>query len=330
MNLEQTRSTAKAALDASWARCAHHHKLKRDAARPILRLQSSEVAPRHEALTDLIGGRHGIFGKLASVAADAGQCLVMTDKDGILVRLESKDADKSWNGIALVSVWDERVAGTNGVSMALSEGRSFAVRGSDHYFSQLRNFACTAVPLRDAENEIIGVVNLSSVDRGNPADTLFATQLLGAAASRLQHTLFEQTFKNAAIVSVAMPGRRELIKGAELVAVGENGVILGATSDAHVMSGMPSHAALKGERFDTVFGTDMPSLDMVPGRVLSVRRDQGPMLDLWMRDPVGGQSPWAGFRVAALPTFRICATPARSWLRFAIRRRRTLPTDCRS
>ncbi|WP_303522494.1 GAF domain-containing protein, partial [Staphylococcus pasteuri_A] len=65
------------------------------------------------------------------------------------------------NGIAYGSCWDERIAGTNGISMALSEGKAFTVRGKDDSFSLLHPFSCTAVPLFDAENQLIGVVNFS-------------------------------------------------------------------------------------------------------------------------------------------------------------------------
>ncbi|MEO0570044.1 MAG: sigma 54-interacting transcriptional regulator [Pseudomonadota bacterium] len=284
------------AIRSSWQRCERAYKLSRDAGRPILRLQSSEVAPRLEALIEQIGGRHGIFKNLARLAKEAGHCMVMTDNDGILVRLDGTGADKDWNGITIGSVWDERVAGTNGVSMALAERRAFTVDGKDHFYSKLQPFSCSAVPLRDANNEIIGVVSLSSIDRGNTTDGLFARQLLGAAASRLQSTLFERDFKDATIVSLAVPGRRELLKGAELVAVDEAGRVLGATSAAHSVAGLASHMDLTGCQFDEVFGTGLDNIDRVPGRVMSVRRDKGPLLDLWVRAPIGTQKPFPGLQ----------------------------------
>jgi len=296
MTDQHTQTGALPAIVASWARCERDYNLKRNAAQPILRLQSSEVAPRLEEMIDRTGGKQGIFRQLATLAANAGNCLVITDRDGILVRLESKDAGADWNGIALGSVWDERIAGTNGVSMALAEGRDFTVRGKDHFYSQLKSFACCSVPLRDAANEIIGVVNLSSIDTGNPTDFLFAQQLLGAAASRIQHTLFERAFKDQCIVSVAVQGRRDLIKGAELIAVNEDGIILGATSQAHSLAGYEAHADLTGRAFEDAFGTDLPNIDYIPGRVLSVRRDRGPILDLWSRAPLQDKRSVVGWR----------------------------------
>lgn len=288
-------SPAARAIASSWHRCERVHKLKQHAANPILRMQSSEIAPRLEALVTQVGGRHGIFRKLARLAAAAEQCLVVTDKDGIVVRLEWDGTEADWNGIALGSVWDERVAGTSGVSMALSEGREFTVRGKEHFYTSLRHFSCTGVPLRNASNEVIGALGLTSIDRGNPGTGLFARQVLSAAASRVQQTLFQRDFCDATIVSVAVPGRRELLKEAELVAVDEAGYILSATCSAHKVSGLSTRENLVGQAFDEVFGTDLPSLDRVPGRVMSVRRDQGPLLDLWVRTPLHAPKPLPGF-----------------------------------
>ncbi|WP_168798021.1 sigma-54-dependent Fis family transcriptional regulator [Pacificoceanicola onchidii] len=229
---------------------------------------------------------------------------MVTDKDGVLVRLEGQGDDTEWNGIALGSIWDERVAGTNGVSMALSVGQEVTVRGKEHFYARLQRYSCSGVPLRNASNEVIGVASLSSLDRGLPGDGLFAQQLLSAAASRVQQTLFLRDFKDAAIVSVAMPGRRELIKGAELVAVDDQGVILGATSAAHLLSGVEAHSDLTGQSFAQVFGTDLGSLDRVPGRVVSVRRDKGPLLDLWTRTPMENAKSFPGFRPKSDPPKR--------------------------
>ncbi len=286
-----------AALGASWQRCELKYKLARDTARPILRMQSSEVTPRLQEMIERTGGRNGIFRQLAGIAAETGACLVVTDADGVLVRLEGKQGSRDLferKGIALGSVWDERVAGTNGVSMALSERAAFTVRGQDHYFSLLKPFSCTAVPLFDAENEIVGAINFSMVDRGNHADYLFARQLLGAAADRVQRLLFERRFDSSMLVTVAPGAGRDLLQNNELVAVNEDGIILGATARAHLLAGSEAPAKLKGQSFETVFGAEPASLVQVPDRVLSVRHG-GASLEITARVPserrVAGRPP---------------------------------------
>ncbi|WP_171181523.1 sigma-54-dependent Fis family transcriptional regulator [Ruegeria sp. HKCCD8929] len=274
------------AISASWQRCEQKHKLLRDTQRPIMRLQSTEVTPRLEEMVERTGGRQGVFRQLAEAVVRAGQCMIVTDVDGILVRLESRDAGKQgvdWNGIALGSVWDERVAGTNGVSMAMSEGRAFTVRGEQHFFSKLSPFACTAVPLLDADNQKVGAVNISVIDRGNPADYMFASQLLGAASERVQRILFERKFAENQIISLSPPGHGDLLRNNELVAINEEGKILGSTANAHLLLGLDAPSHLAGRSFDAVFGADAAALDRVPERMVSVRSDNGPLLNLKTR-----------------------------------------------
>ncbi|WP_417522810.1 sigma-54-dependent Fis family transcriptional regulator [Marinovum sp.] len=296
-----------AALGASWERCALKYKLARDSARPILRMQSSEVTPRLEEMIERTGGRNGIFRQLAGIAAETGACLVVTDADGVLVRLEGRQSGRDLferKGIALGSVWDERVAGTNGVSMALSEKAAFTVRGQDHYFSLLKPFSCTAVPLFDAENEIVGAINYSMVDRGNHADYLFARQLLGAAADRVQRLLFERRFDSAMILTVAPSAGRDLLQSSELVAVNEDGIILGATARAHLLAGGEAPAKLKGQSFEAVFAADTTSLVQVPDRVMSVRSEAGATLNISARVPTSRHRPLRPARSPASPLRR--------------------------
>lgn len=270
------------AINASWTRCRQKHKLARNSAQQILRLQASEIAPRLESLLDRTSGNQGIFKQLADSAASAGNCLVVTDENGILVRLDSKNSKRGaedWNGIALGSCWDERIAGTNGVAMALLEGRAFTVRGKEHFFSKLAPFSCTAIPLLDAENHTIGVLNMCAIDRGNTADYLFAHQLLGAAADRIQRNLFEQKYHDARIISVSIPDHRYLFRSDELIAINNDGIVLGSTTKAYNLVGMTRPDDLKGKSFDLLFGADERAL-RVPEQRASIEDRDGPSLKL--------------------------------------------------
>lgn len=277
-----------AAIAASWDRCARQYKLRRDAGNPIMRLQSSEIAPRLEQIVERTGGRQGHFRQLASAAGEVGHCLVVTDADGVLVRLETGRSESStgeWNGIALGSCWDERIAGTNGVSMALRTGQAVTVRGVDHYYTQLRQFACTGIPVLDAHGKTIGAINLVSLDRGNRADYLFGQHLIAAAAQRIQRGLFETEFADAMLVSISATGSRPVFASDALIAVDDAGVILGATSAVRALVGDRLPTGLKGKAFDAIFDIDGDALARVPERVLSIPGVHGSALSLSVRMP---------------------------------------------
>ncbi|MCP1167699.1 sigma-54-dependent transcriptional regulator family protein [Limimaricola litoreus] len=270
-------------IAASWERCERQHKLTRDAARPILLLQASEIAPRLKRIVERTGGRQGFFRQLASVAGDGKRCLVVTDAEGVLVRLETAGRDRDaedWNGIALGSCWDERIAGTNGVSMALRAGRAYTVGGADHFYARLRAFACTGAPIFDAEGALVGSVNLVTFDRGSATDHHLARQFLETAAERIQRRLFEQRFADSLLVAVSSGAHGRPLSGGGLVAVDEAGIILGATTAVDRIVGDCAPRGLKGQPFQAVFDLESEALATVPERVLSMPIAKGAMLNL--------------------------------------------------
>jgi transcriptional regulator of acetoin/glycerol metabolism len=275
-------------IKASWDRCELRHRLVRSTSKPVLRLQTSELAPRLEELLDRTGGRLGIFSELSKLATDAGQSLVVTDAEAVVVRFESqsflRDAFEA-NGISLGSCWDERTAGTNGVSMALMLEDAITVRGREHFHKSLNQFACTAVRILDAENHTIGAVSLSAFDRGNPSDFLIAKNLLLAAVGRVQTRLFEAKFSDHAIVSILPSDQGTLLRRKGLVAIDGSGLIVGATGRALELAGPRAEGNIEGQRFDAVFGVDADTLKDIPDRVLSLTADDQASLNFSVQFP---------------------------------------------
>ncbi|WP_299472669.1 sigma 54-interacting transcriptional regulator [uncultured Roseibium sp.] len=275
-------------IKASWERCERQHGLVRATANPVLRLQASEIAPRLDELIDRSGGRLGVFSELSRLGMDAGHCLVVTDSDGIVVRFESPSATREafeTNGIGLGSCWDERIAGTNGVSVALGAGDAVTVRGTQHYHTSLTAFACTAVPMLDADNKTIGAVSLSAFDRSSPTDYLIAKELLLSAVGRIQSKLFEAKYADYTIVNVTSAGPADLLRREGLVAVDDQGIILSSTIWANELAGLSKDTILCGQQFDGVFGTASDTFKSVPTRVASVGGNQRPGLSYSVRRP---------------------------------------------
>lgn len=275
-------------IAASWDRCERQHKLIRDSARPIMRLQSSEVAPRLEQIVERTGGRQGFFRQIANAVGDGKRCLVVTDAEGVLVRLEAdggRDPDADWNGIALGTCWNEQIAGTNGVAMALLTQRSITVSGSQHFYSKLQSFACTGAPILDAEGVIVGSVNVVTRDQGMHADHILARQFLQTATQRIQRRLFEQHFAQEMLISVSATGYHNPLAGDGLIAVDEAGVIQGATAGVTPLLSNQDARGLKGQAFEAVFNLESQALSKVPDRVLSMPMSQGMMVNFVARLP---------------------------------------------
>lgn len=294
-------------IKQSWERCEVEHGLVRSTAKPVLRLQSTEIAPRLEEVVERTGGRLGVFSELSKLSTDAGHSLVVADADGVVVRFESqafgRDAFEN-NGIALGSCWDERIAGTNGVSMAMALDDAITVRGRQHFHASLAPFACTAAPIVDADNVGIGYVSLSAFDRGVPSDHLIAKKLLLAAVGRVQSKLFEAKFQDKFIVSVSPIDYSDLFRRHGLVALDEKGHILGATARAYELAGTAVDGDLAGQNFETVFGADARDLHSVPDRVLSVKAESGTALNVSFHNRERHERLFPGWRPPTLAPVR--------------------------
>lgn len=271
------------AVAESLKRCERKHGLLPDTTHPIMRLQSSEVTSRYEEMVELTGGRRGIFRQLADAAVSAEQCFSVSDADGVIVRLESQangPSDFSKYGISLGSCWKEGIAGTNGISMAMVQNKASTVRGSEHFYSKLHPFACTATPLFDAENKVIGAINISTVDRGVVAEYLYAQKMLDNAAEKIQRILFKQHFKDELIVSVSTQGQNGMPPKNELIAIDEIGNIQGTTVKAYQILQQGSPSELIGKSFQSTFGKDVQAINRAPERVFSTRLTNNYVLNL--------------------------------------------------
>ncbi|MEO1494311.1 MAG: sigma 54-interacting transcriptional regulator, partial [Pseudomonadota bacterium] len=166
------------------------------------------------------------------------------------------------------------------VSMAIAQQRAFTVRGQEHYLTKLKPFACTGVPLLDAEHKMIGVINLATVDKGNTADYMFARQLLSVASDRIQRVLFERHFSEAMLVNVSAPATGDVLRKSELLAVDEAGLIVGSTTATHKLMGFAAPIDLVGHSFEDLFGTDTFALERMSEQAPCVRTGDGHVVRL--------------------------------------------------
>ncbi len=272
----------------SWERCSHQHGLLPSTRRPVLRLQMSELSPRSQAFRERIGGCVQDLDHLADLAMRAGSCLVVTDRDRVLVDLRSRTgtvADYATYGIAMGSCWDEKIAGTNGISMAMGEGGAFTVRGDDHFHSCFRPFACTSVPCLDAESSVIGALTLVTTDRRNAFDYVFAQHALSLAADRLQARLFHRHHAPHLTVRISDPAGCGTLRPNALVALDDAKRIVGVTAFAAHLMGARAPEGLIGQRLEALFDLDLEALPRNPDPVLHLRLPQSPRA---AQRPAGG------------------------------------------
>ncbi len=254
---------------ASWRRCEDRYHLVPDVLRPVLRFQQSEVRLRAERFADALGDGVRHLGAVGDAVATGGGTLLVSDAEQVLLPLSSvRPADGALvrRGIVPGSCWDERIAGTNGIQMALKSRGPFTVRGAEHFFVGLRQFICCSVPLVDGEDKIIGTLTSAAVERRVGAGLPLAAMVIQIAASRLQAAMFRRRHAGRVVLSLSSLDTADLDGAVNaLVALDENGRILAATRRAERMVGSPRPDALIGQEIEALFGIGFDRLLDAPG-----------------------------------------------------------------
>lgn len=268
-------------ISASWQRCVAQHRLSRDASRPIIRLQSSELLPRRQSFVDQLSGNLSEIQWLSDMSRRAGHFAVVADEECVLVmhdlgQLAGTDFERA--GIVDGGCWTEQIAATNGVAMALRHRRTMTVTGAEHYYALLTRFMCTASPIFDHEDNQIGAINVSALDRGDMRDRSFAEHILRMATSRIQARLFHEHFSDHVRTVVASSENSALQENWNaLLAIDSDGVVRGATRAAARELGFESSLPLVGRKLETILGTSVDRLVGSRGQPLQVDGTTRPM-----------------------------------------------------
>lgn len=79
-------------------------------------------------------------------------------------------------------------AGTNAIGLCLKEGIPLQITGAEHYKRPFHGWTCSAAPIHDSQNRVLGVINLSGQSVGRHKHTL---ALVTAAAETISSQLRE-------------------------------------------------------------------------------------------------------------------------------------------
>jgi hypothetical protein len=155
--------------------------------------------------------------QLADAGRDAGMLTIVTDPAGqVLWEDTPPDLRRPAHGVGLIpgGRWDEPVAGTNGIGMALFTGGPSVVFATEHWCTPVRDWVCYSAPVRTADGVLTGVIDLSTTwDRANP----LALGTIGAMARLIEIELAASAPRSAPGLAVHALGRgRALLDGLPL------------------------------------------------------------------------------------------------------------------
>jgi hypothetical protein len=230
-------------IRASWDRC-----------RTLLEIEQPNVPVRDDAIGDRWEASPirrlaaPIVADLAAAGRAAGMLAIVTDPAGqVLWHDTPADLRRPAEDVGLIpgGRWDEPVAGTNGIGMALVTGGPSVVFATEHWCTPVRNWVCYSAPVHGPDGVVAGIIDLSTTwDRANP----LALGTIGALA-RLVDIELAAAAPRAPGLAVHALGRGRVLLDGMPVALGPRQVellVVLATVGAATLDEL--HGLLFGDR----------------------------------------------------------------------------------
>ena len=239
----------------SWVRCMQSG-LDLAAEPDVQMVDAADLARRRDAAEVVRRLALAELETLAQQIAGSNFLLAFADRDGVILDLLADNRFKmsgSGAGIQAGSLWVESTCGTNGLGTALVSGRSVAVSGLEHYCLPLGDLSCIAAPVRDAQGEVVGVLDASSYFESRQLHTQALVQMAathienGLLAHQMRHCLVLAIHPRAEFLATLSTGLLAFDEGGRLKAVNARGRRLLAGLDTEPGS---SFEHLFGEPFE--------------------------------------------------------------------------------
>jgi transcriptional regulator of acetoin/glycerol metabolism len=244
----------------SWARCLEAG-LDFAAATPRQVVDGHDLERRRERASVVRRLAQGELETLSQQIAGSNFLLAFADPEGVILDLFADNRFQmsgSGAGIVVGSDWSERVCGTNGTGTALSAGRSVSVSGLEHYFLGLGDISCSATPVRDAQGEIVGVLDASSYFESRQHHTKALVQM---AATQMENGLLAYQMREHLVLAIhPRPEFLGTLSAGLLAFDGEGRMLAHNARSRTILQGL----ALTGTTFEELFGEPM---DLVMARL---------------------------------------------------------------
>lgn len=158
----------------SWQRCFKsgvepydrtlHDRLYGDDLAKALRLREGLISVAHPFMTDLY-----------AIVKGSGFVVVLTNEDGYILELfgdEGAGEMPLTSNFFIGASWHENDAGTNAIGTAIEEQKPVQVSGPEHYCRKHHCLTCSAAPIFDPDDRLIGILDISGAYEGAHLHTL--------------------------------------------------------------------------------------------------------------------------------------------------------------
>lgn len=252
-------------LVASWQRSSVLHELEPGRQRAPDRLTQQELNEAQERLGLLVSTSETTLDQLYMAVGDVGCSVILADKNGVAIaRRGAEQDDKTFDkwGLWTGAVWSEESEGTNGVGTCIVEERPLTIHKDQHFHSKNIGLSCTAAPIFDHVGNLMAVIDVSSCR----ADlTAGFSRLISVAvvdtARRIETDHFSERFQDSRIILASNEDNTSTtnnnMRGAALIAVDQDDLVIGATRGARNIYGLSNADLLNPRPLSSLSGHEV-------------------------------------------------------------------------
>ena len=201
-------------------------------------LSASELQRRLARNHDLLSHSRPVMEYLFEQVRDSGSMVILADRDGVLMEsLGDGGFVARAERVALLpgANWHEARRGTNAIGTALAEGGGIEIHGEEHFLERNAFLTCAAAAIAGASGELLGVLDISSDQRGRHPHTL---GLVNTAARMIENRIVLASCKKQ--IRLHLHTRAEGIGSVAegIVALSDDGWIVGANRAGLALLGL--------------------------------------------------------------------------------------------
>lgn len=147
----------------SWIRSRNYNVNPNNLKEKIL--TENDLEKRVSKKSDLVKVAQPYIDNIYSFVKNSGFVVYLTDEDGYVLYLAGDDEIiQSSNNVSKLCVGadrSERYSGTNAIGTCLAIDKPIQIFGSEHYVKHHQSYTCSAAPIHNEENKIIGCLDIS-------------------------------------------------------------------------------------------------------------------------------------------------------------------------
>lgn len=174
----------------SWKTC-YFNQIDPYLNKPKKIFTTSELKNRKQKKQELIRLVQTEITQIKGILQIKKPLFIMTDENGAIIWRDGNHQAKDFaNDIFFRegSRWTEMDVGTNAIGLALKTKKEEVVSSEEHYSVASRNWSCAAAPIVDMENNVLGVLDVSTYQNNSAKESIF---LLSAITQKISNYIFK-------------------------------------------------------------------------------------------------------------------------------------------